>query len=228
MKNFIFILLLLSGTESMAQFMEFGAGLGVMNYSGDLVRGYRFHTSTLAGSASYRMNFSEIFTIRLGLTTGNLKGSETPIDAFAVERDWSFSANLTELSSVFEYHFLDFKSEDSPVNFSPYIFGGVGVVRYKAPTDEEVNRIQFSLPMGAGFKYLFQKRYIIGIEAGARKMFFDYLDGISDGDVTNKDYQYGNPNDDDWFFYTGLSLSIILYNVPCPFPYSPNRAILAR
>jgi len=208
--------------------MEFGGGLGVMNYSGDLVRGFSASTSSVAGTGFYRMNFSEIFTIRLGLTIGNLKGSETPIDPFAVERNHSFSSSLIEASSVFEYHFLDFKTENSKVNFSPYIFGGVGVIRYSAPTDEEIGRFQFSLPLGAGFKYLIQKKYTIGIEFGARKMFFDYLDGISDGDITNKNYQYGNPKDDDWYFYSGLSFSVTLFNVPCPFPYRPNQSILVR
>ena len=221
-------ILLLFTLSASAQFMEFGGGLGTMNYSGDLVRGYSFSTSSLAGTAFYRMNFSEIFTIRLGLTIGTLQGSETPIDPFAVERNQSFSENLMEISSVFEYHFLDFKTADSPVNYSPYIFGGFAVLRYNAPTDEEVGRFQFSMPMGVGFKYLIQKKYTIGIEAGARKTFFDYLDGISDGDVTNKNYQYGNPKDDDWYFYSGISFSVTLFNVPCPFPYRPNQSILAR
>ncbi|MEM6641488.1 MAG: DUF6089 family protein [Bacteroidota bacterium] len=228
MKKIFYWILLLSFSSTSAQFMEFGGGLGSMNYSGDLVRGYSFSTSSLAGTAFYRMNFSEIFTVRLGATLGTLRGAETPIDAFAVQRDQSFSARLLELSSVFEYHFLDFKTKNAPVNFSPYIFGGLGVLRYNAPTDEEVGRFQFSLPMGVGFKYLIQKRFTVSIEAGARKTFFDYLDGISDGDITNKNYQYGNPKDDDWYFYSGLSFSIILFNVPCPFPYNPNQSLLAR
>lgn len=208
--------------------MEFGGGLGSMNYSGDLVRGYSFSTSALAGSGFYRMNFSEIFTIRLGLTIGTLKGTETPIDPFAIQRNHSFSSRLIELSSVFEYHFLDFKTPDSQVNYSPYIFGGVAAIRYDAPTNEEVGRFQFSLPMGVGFKYLIQKKFMVGIEAGARKTFFDYLDGVSDGDQTIKDYQYGNPKDDDWYFYSGISFSLTLFNVPCPFPYRPNQSILVR
>ena len=208
--------------------MEFGGGLGTVNYSGDLVRGFSLSTSAIGGTGFYRMNFSEIFTVRLGLTIGTIKGSEQPIDAFASIRGQSFSARLVELSSVFEYHFLDFKSENSQVNYSPYIFAGVGAISYDAPTTEEVGRFQFSLPMGVGFKYLFNKKYTIGLEMGARKTFFDYLDGISDGDQLTKDYQYGNPKDDDWYFYSGISFSVILFNIPCPFPYRPNQSILSR
>ena len=228
MKPFFYSFLVLVGLNSPAQFIEFGGGLGYINYSGDLVRGYDFGTSTIGGTAFYRMNFSEIFTIRLGLTVGTVEGAETPIDAFAVQRNQSFKSNIIEISSVFEYHFLDFKTSDSPTNYSPYIMGGVGAISYDAPTTENVGQYQLVLPMGIGFKYLIQKKYTIGIEAGARKTFFDYLDGISDGDQTIKDYQYGNPKDDDWYFFTGLTFSITLFNVPCPFPYRPNQSILVR
>ncbi len=209
--------------------MEFGAGLGSMNYAGDVVRGYSFSTSSFAGTAFYRMNFSEILTVKLALTVGKVKGSETPIDAFAQQRNHSFNSSILELSSVFEYHFLDFKTENSKVNYSPYIFGGIGFINFSdAPENENVGKIQPVLPMGIGFKYLIQKKYTIGFEAGARKTFFDYLDGISDGDQTIKDYQYGNPKDDDWYFFTGFTFSITLFNVPCPFPYKPNQSILTR
>lgn len=200
-----------------------------MNYAGDLVRGYDFGTSSFAGTAFYRMNFSEILTVRLALTIGKVKGSETPIDAFAVERAHSFNSNLIEVSSVFEYHFLDFKTQDSPVNFSPYVFGGLGFINFNdVPENEDVSKLQPVIPMGVGFKYLFNKKYTIGIELGARKTFFDYLDGISDGDQTIKDYQYGNPKDEDWYFFSGITISYTLFNIPCPFPYRPNQSILAR
>lgn len=209
--------------------MEFGGGLGVMNYSGDLVRGFGLSTSSPAVTGFYRMNFSEILTLRLALTVGSVKGSETPIDAFATVRNHSFNSTIIEASSVFEYHFLDFKTENAPVRYSPYIFGGVGFINFSdAPTDQGVGKIQPVIPMGFGFKYLLNKKYTLGFEAGARKTFFDFLDGISDGDQAIKDYQYGNPKDDDWFFFTGITFSITLFNIPCPFPYRPNQSILAR
>ena len=200
-----------------------------MNYSGDLVRGFNFNTTTIAGSAFYRMNFSEIVTFRLAATIGKVKASETPIDAFAVERGHSFENSVLEISSVFEYHFLDFKSQKSLVNWSPYIFGGVGVISVgNVPSNSGVGKVQPVLPVGVGFKHLIAKKYTLGFEAGARKTFFDHLDGISDGDLADKDYQYGNPKDDDWFFFTGISFSITLFNIPCPFPYVPNNTLFSR
>ena len=57
---------------------------------------------------------------------------------------------------------------------------------------------------------------------------FDYLDGISDGDQRIKDYQYGNPNENDWYFYTGITFTYVLYKIPCPFPYEPNHSIFGK
>jgi hypothetical protein len=70
------------------------------------------------------------------------------------------------------------------------------------------------------------KRFSIDTEFGIRRTFSDQLDQISEGDLQVKDYQYGNPNDEDWYYYFGISLSFIIYEIPCPFPYIPNRQML--
>lgn len=229
MKKLLVIATFCIGLGAQAQFMEFGGGPGFTNYSGDLVRGFNFNTTSIAGTVFYRMNFSEIVTLRLAATIGKAKGAETPIDPFARERNHSFDNSILEFSSVFEYHFLDFKSEKAQFKWSPYIFGGVGVASIgDVPAGGEVGKIQPVLPVGVGVKYLVAKKYSIGFEAGARKTFFDHLDGISDGDQTMKDFQYGNPKDDDWYFFTGISFSVILFNIPCPFPYVPNNSLLSR
>ncbi len=229
MKKLYFIILITSCFSSTAQFIEFGGGVGSINYSGDLARGYNFRTSSLAGTVFYRMNFSEFFTVKLALTVGKIKGSEIPIDAFARERGHSFNSSIIEVSSVFEYHFFDFKTAESPVNYSPYLFGGIGFIYFKdAPKNEDIKKIQPVIPIGVGFKYRIQKKYTLGLELGVRKTFFDHLDGISDGNQAIKDYQYGNPKDDDWYFFTGLTFSITLFKVPCPFPYRPNQTIFFR
>jgi len=27
----------------------------------------------------------------------------------------------------------------------------------------------------------------------------------------------------DWYSFVGVSLSVIIYKIPCPFPYNPNE-----
>lgn len=209
-----------------AQFVEFGVGIGATNYSGDLASGYQLSISKPAASVHYRLNLSEIISTRFTLTYGGIKGNdEMPVDVLGESRNHSFNSNILEISSVFEYHFLDYKDHRSPQKWSPYTFLGFGIVRLYNPsnTTNDFNRNQAVIPMGLGFKHKIGKRFVAEFEAGARKMFFDYLDGISDEDVTIKNYQFGNPTDTDWYFFTGIRLSYVLYKIPCPFPYIPNR-----
>lgn len=199
-------------------------------YSGDLSSGYRFSTAGPAISGHFRLNFSEAVSNRFTLTFGKIQADDgNPVDVLGENRVHSFNSSIVELSSVFEYHFLDYRNHELPQKWSPYVFAGFGFMRLNNPsTDEEFARNQPVIPLGIGFKHKIGKQFVIEFEAGARKTFFDLLDGISDEDTTLKNYQYGNPNDDDWYYFTGIRLSFVLYQIPCPFPYVPNRSLLNR
>jgi hypothetical protein len=229
--RFIAILLVLLAHGTKAQFMEFGAGLGTANYTGDLNSPYRISNSGLAGMVHYRLNFSEFFSTRFALALGSMRGNDNrPVDVLAETRDYSFKNGILEASAVFEYHFMDFRSVKGAPRWSPYAFGGFGFMKVTnalGDTDE-YNKLQPVLPFGAGVKYLVGKRFALEFELGARKTFFDHLDGISDGDVFIKNYQYGNPSDTDWYFISCIRISYIIHEIPCPFPYIPNQSIYRR
>lgn len=211
--------------------MEFGGSVGAINYTGDLNRFPRPASSKLGVGAIYRMNFSPVLSVRFGLNYGKVAGNDdNPIDALGVARQYSFEHQIFEFHSVFEFHFLDYRGGQKNQKWSPYAFMGIGFVKVNdvAPTLEDFNSIQFMLPIGAGVKYLIGKQFTLSGEIGFRKTFFDYLDGISGGDIFIKDYQFGNPNNDDWYIFTAISLTYVLHKIPCPFPYIPNRSILMR
>jgi len=211
--------------------MEFGVGLGVSTYSGDLNRRYNFSTAKPSLSAHYRLNFSEIVSTRFMLTYGGLRGNDDdPVDVLGERRNHSFNSSFTELSAVFEYHFLNYKPKDQLQKWSPYVFGGFGMMVLNNPSGntDDFNKTQPVIPFGVGFKHKVGKRFVVEVETGARKTFFDHLDGISDGDVTIKDYEFGNPGDNDWYFFTGFRLTYVLYEIPCPFPYDPNKSMRNR
>jgi len=214
-----------------AQFIEFGGGTGIANYTGDLNNVPIFSNSKFAAQGIYRMNFSEFVSLKFSGTYANLSGNDNnPIDALGVARDHSFDHNIFEIGTSFEYHFLNFRSQEAQHRWSPFISLGVAFAKINnvQPTYEDFSPIQTVIPMGGGVKFLLGKQFCLSIESSARKTFFDYLDGISDGDIFIKDYQFGNPNDNDWYFYTGISLTYILYKIPCPFPYVPNKSIFTR
>jgi hypothetical protein len=212
---FLFLCLTLTG---FAQRSEVGFGLGTFNYTGDLSRSYRLANSRPAATVFYRNNVSKVVSIRAAVTAGNLAAKETPIDAAAVERDASFSIFLFEASLGFEYHFLDWRDDKRPMRYTPYLFAGFGLfgVSGYGPKPAEYSDIQGTIPFGGGFKYVINPKFYLSIEGGIRKTFFDYLDNVSDGDVNLKNFQYGNPNDFDNYFFIGITLTRTFYDIPCP------------
>lgn len=199
---------------------EVGFGLGTFNYTGDLVRTYDFTNSQPAATIFYRANISKVISFRASFTAGKLSASDanSPIDAFAVQRNASFDIFLSEVSGVYEYHFLDWRDNIRRLRFTPYVFAGLALFNMSGVKDkaEQYSTIQLAVPFGGGMKYVINPKYYIALEFGIRKTFFDYLDNISDGDKAYKNFQYGNANDYDNYFFLGVTLTRTFYDIPCP------------
>lgn len=215
---FFLAFFLFLAASSLAQRSEIGFGLGTLNYTGDLVRTYNFKYSKPAGTIFYRSNLSKVVSFRAGITAGKIGASEKPIDAFAVNRNASFDLFLMEASTVMEYHFLNWRDTKRFVRFTPYLFAGLGLFGISGEVNktQEYSNVQGSIPFGAGVKYIYNPKWYISLEFGIRKTFFDYLDNISAGDPRDKNYKYGNPNDNDNFYFLGITLTRTFYNIPCP------------
>ncbi len=206
----------------LAQKNEFGVGVGAFNYAGDLMRGYHIENAKPGLVAYYKRNLDNIFSARGSLTGGWLSGTdENPIDPFAAQRAGSFHSGLIEAAAMMEYNFLDFKAEHVRVRWSPYMFVGLGTfVFFGGDQDlQGSSRVQMALPFGGGIKYAVNPNIILNLEVGIRKLFFDTIDGYSDGDITNKNYQYGNKYDTDWYNFVGISISYIFWDIPCPYDF---------
>jgi hypothetical protein len=80
----------------------------------------------------------------------------------------------------------------------------------------EYSNVQLAIPFGLGIKYIVNPKWYLSLELGIRKTFFDYLDNISDENTGIKNYQYGNPFDNDNYFFFGISLTRTFYDIPCP------------
>ena len=230
----VLLFLLGAATGVYAQRTELGFGIGGLNYTGDLVRNYNFKFIKPAATGLFRTNLNKALSFRAGIVAGQLGADDAtqPIDRFAVSRDSSFAANgsssafdifLFEASAVMEYHFLDWKSEKSMIRWTPYLFAGFAVFGISGQNEKpvEYSDIQPAIPFGAGIKYILNPKWYLGVEFGARKIFFDHLDNISDGNQGIKNFQYGNPNDDDAYYFLGITLTHSFYSIPCP--TSPYR-----
>jgi hypothetical protein len=203
---------------AVAQRSEVGFGVGTFNYTGDLVRNYNFKYSKPAATVFYRSNLSRVVSIRTAVTGGQIGASDTGVDAFSQQRSASFDLFLLEASMVAEYHFLNWRETKRFVRFTPYLFGGMALFGIAGDIEKnaEYSNVQASIPFGLGFKYVYNPKWYFALEFGVRKTFYDYLDNISAGDPVNKNYQYGNPNDNDSYYFIGISVTRAFYSIPCP------------
>ncbi len=203
-----------------AQKSEVGFGIGTFNYTGDLARTYNVLNSRPAATVFYRSNLSKVVSLRAALTGGNVGATDKrPIDAFAERRNASFNVFLLEASTVMEYHFMNWRDEKHIMRFTPYVFGGLAVFGISGAQNKpsQYSNVQAAIPFGLGLKYIVNPKWYIGAEFGVRTTFFDYLDNVSVGlNSLVKNYQYGNPNDNDVYYFFGLSVTRTFYEIPCP------------
>ena len=212
--------LTLESHAQLSQRSEVGIGFGTFTYTGDLARNYNFANSKPAGTIFYRSNINQVISLRTSLTVGKLGASDVkhPLDSFAVKRANSFNITLVEASVAFEYHFLDWRDSKRKLRFTPYLFGGIGLfgISGNATKTAAYSNVQLSIPFGGGIKYVLNPNYYLALEFGVRKTGFDYLDNVSDGNPSFKNYQYGNRFDNDTFYFLGLTITRTFYSIPCP------------
>lgn len=203
MRAYITILLAIASLSLHAQ-LEIGLRVGGSNYLGDLAPS-SIRTSIgetklhLGGFLRYQI--SESFAIRAGGNLGRITSTDANADpnSSRINRNLSFRTNIMEAELSIELHPLGFFDFDFPL--SPYIFGGVAAFRFNPQAEyegvwydlqplgtegqgleggpEKYNRVELSLPLGAGLKYTINDNWIVGTEIGLRKTFTDYLDDIS-------------------------------------------------
>ncbi|MDI9356511.1 MAG: DUF6089 family protein [Chitinophagaceae bacterium] len=218
---FTFFFMLIVRTTR-CQHIEFGTGIGALGYIGDINRGVYPKNFSLGVDVLFRANHSNVVSTRYSLLVGGLQGSDDNfVDILGKKRGSSFKTSITEVSGVMEYYFLDYKNIHSPIRWSPYLFGGLSFFHIPREENNFLSNVRFGIPFGIGFKQLIGQKYAISIEGGLRKLFTDDIDGVSDGSVYIKNYQYGNPNDNDWYYFIGISFVYILYNTRCNYEYKP-------
>ncbi|MCE7921619.1 MAG: OmpA family protein [Haliscomenobacteraceae bacterium CHB4] len=214
---------------------DFGGGLGITSYQGDLDAlkvntGFReIHFSV---AAYLRRNLSNNFATRIGLVAGKLAGD----DANFAEPEWRvlrgiyFESPFAEVTAIAEYYPLGMypkrgKSIKARRAVAPYLFIGVGGA-YSNPTvfwndtngneyidpeaaqrdkEAKTNKVNIVTPLGLGLRFLLKDHSTFGLEAALRPTYSDYLDGVS---------QAGNPNENDWYFTAQIGFS---------YPFGKNK-----
>lgn len=106
-------------------------------------------------------------------------------------------SQLTDISLIAEFNFLEYLTGSTKNYLSPFIFGGVSTFIHN-PKDGNDTKLPISFPFGVGLKYSVSKRFGLAFEWRMHKSMRDDLDG-----VTNAPNIYQK----DWYNFTGISLT---------------------
>lgn len=220
---------------------ELGIGVGATNYKGEISPQFQWQNSRPALTVFYRRDISAPITLRASVTTGflratdaNVEGVNGSVPPLQNYRQLSLSGGLVEAAAIVEYNFLDYhnRKDQHRLHFSPYLFAGLGLYyvsttvssaneALKADFDRQGAKVSIAIPAGAGVKIALNEYFNLGLEMGVRKTFTDQLDHAGDQTAL-----LVNSHDQDWYYYSGISLSYTFYKILCPAPYDKNKRLL--
>ena len=115
-----------------------------------------------------------------------------------------------------EYTFWEFNLHESGFHHTPYLYTGASFLRSEEfyfqnnPNATSLNGKQwsFAIPMTVGYKAAISRQLILALDIGVRYSFSDDLDGSnSNNEDVDPIYQFGNPNSNDWYTFTGFTLT---------------------
>ena len=216
---------------SKSQYHELGMFIGASNYVGDIGSDYYIMPETAAIGLIYKWNVTTRYSLRFSAITSKLEGTDYRTDDLnRFGRAYSFSNNLKEGSIGIEFNFLDFNLHDQEtINFSPYLYLGLSIIEYdefyfnstQIPVAKQINfnKTQgLSIPINFGVKINPSPYWVLGAEIGARYALNDNLDGSSpkgQGDNQGVEYFSFGSNNNDWYIFTGITISFTFGDLPC-------------
>ena len=219
----VLILSILSIQLSHSQINEIGIFIGGSNFIGDVGATNYISPNQLAFGGVYKWNRSPRHSYRISLTLTDLEGKDSKSDdPRRIQRGYEFSSKIMEISAGMEFTFLDFNLHSGKKIATPYLYTGISVAHHDnhyflngLQTPENNSSWAYGIPMALGFKTNFMGKLILGIEVGARYTFSDELDGSLPDTQSLQPYRFGNINNNDWYVFSGITLTYTFGENPC-------------
>ncbi|MFV8332693.1 DUF6089 family protein [Flavobacterium sp. GSP14] len=218
-KIFYLFLCLFPVMATHAQIHEVGVFLGGSNYIGDIGPTTYISPNEPAIGVLYKWNKSPRHSYRFSYTQSKITSND--LDSKEVsryQREYRFENNLKEVSLGLEFNFFDFNLHESSRKISPYVASGLSYFLAKytltdLKTDTSVRgrterRKSIALPITIGVKSNISPRLVLALETGARYTLTDNIDG-------SFNQNFGNINNNDWYVFTGATLTYTFGNKPC-------------
>ena len=223
-KQWLLILVICCTAVSLqAQTYEIGAYGGGANNIGDVGRMNFIAPSGPAFGGIFKWNKSKRYAWRASVIYAQFTADDAKSDIRARrQRGYTIENNLLESSIGLEFNFFEYNLHKLGPAFTPYLYTGVTYFRYgfnyfDAGQLQDINQRDgsFAVPMTVGMKARLNQFLIFGLEIGARYTFTDNLDASNPEGSNFEQFQFGNIFSDDWYVFTGITLTYTFGRKPC-------------
>lgn len=207
-----------------AQIYEVGIFAGGSNFIGDVGATNYISPNQLAIGAILKWNRSPRHSFRASIIFTDLEGVDSKSsDPRRVERNYTFNSSILEISAGMEFTFWDFNLHEVGIQGTPYLYTGVTAANHDNfyfdqngnITSENTSSWAYGIPMVLGYKTNISNHLVLAGEIGARYTFTDEIDGsVPDAEFRER-FSFGNTNSDDWYVFTGFTLTYTFARKPC-------------
>ena len=209
---------------SQSQIYEIGVFGGGSNFIGDVGSTTYISPNSPALGAILKWNRSPRHAWRVSVIYADLVGDDSKSsDPRRKERNYKFDSNLLEVSAGMEFTFFDFNLHGDGIKATPYLYSGITAARHEnlffnqngELTSENSFSWAYGIPMVIGFKTTVTNHIIFALEVGTRYTFTDGIDGSVPDAPEREQFSFGNINSNDWYTFTGITLTYTFGQKPC-------------
>ena len=223
MRTTFAVLFLLGSLITRAQTYEVGLFGGGANNIGDVGRMNYIAPTGPAFGALFKWNKSKRYAWRAHAIYGNFKADDLKSDISSrQQRGLSMEQSILEVSAGLEFNFVEYNLHKLGPAFTPYLYTGLTYFRYDFNYFDAGQLIDlnqrdgsFAIPITGGAKIRLNQFLILGAEIGARYTFTDNLDASNPEGSNFESFQFGNVFSNDWYVFTGLTLTYTFGRKPC-------------
>ena len=207
-----------------AQIYEVGVFAGGSNFIGDVGSTKYISPNQAAFGLIGKWNRSPRHTFRISAIYTNLEGQDRKSDdPRRQQRDYSFENDILELSAGLEFNFFDFDQHDLATKGTPYLYSGITFAQFENYYFDNTGSIRpendkswaIGIPITLGYKIMVSPHLILAAEVGVRYTFTDEIDGNNPDAEFRQQFAFGNTNSDDWYTFTGITLTYTFGQRPC-------------